>query len=43
MTEQEDAKSWNYLVSNFPDTDFKRLEYIALKEVGKEVIIRRFG
>ncbi len=43
LKNQQKANWWDNFVSNFPNVDFKRLEYLAVKEVGKEVEVHRFG
>jgi hypothetical protein len=43
MPEKEDAKNWKRLIGNFPDVDFRYLEFVAVKEVNKETRIARFG
>ena len=40
---QEDAEKWNKFISNFPNIDFRRLEFLAIKEVGKETETHKFG
>ena len=40
---KEDAEKWNNFISKFPNIDFRRLEFIALREVGKEMESHKFG
>ena len=39
----EDAEKWDNFISKFPNVDFRRLEYLAVKEAGKEAEIHKFG
>jgi len=43
LQDHKDARSWNYFISNFPNVDFRRLEFVAIKEAGKDTETCRFG